>query len=109
MDKLLTQKDLAARWQVTEKAISNWRAEGTLTTCKGVPVIRFSEQYIAELEGLKIEKFSPLERRRIERELEEKVSAIQLKDKEIAELKAKIAQILSIGATVIYSKEAKQA
>lgn len=71
MDKLLTKKDLAARWQVTPKAIENWIKDGALSPCKVPGNIRFSEQYIAELEGVKLEKFSPLERRRLERELKQ--------------------------------------
>jgi transcriptional regulator of NAD metabolism len=70
-DKLLTKKDLAERWQVTTKTIENYISDGILVTCKGIPAIRFSPQYIAEIEGVKLEKFSPLERRRMERELEE--------------------------------------
>ncbi|UZW13233.1 histidine kinase [Clostridium pasteurianum] len=69
-EKLLTQKDVAERWQVTTKAVENWRKDGILSPCKGLPVIRFDPQHIADLEGTKIEKFSPLERRRLERELE---------------------------------------
>jgi len=61
MGNLLTKKDLAEKWQVSEKSIDNWRQDGTVSACKGVPVIRFSPQYIAELEGVKLEKFSPLE------------------------------------------------
>ena len=38
---------------------------------KGVSSIRFNLQYIAELEGGKLDKFSPLERRKLERDLEE--------------------------------------
>ncbi len=68
--KLLTQQDLAGRWQVAVRTIEDYRKTGILTPCKGVPVIRFSEQYIAELEGVKLEKFSPLERRRLEQEIE---------------------------------------
>ena len=71
MDKLFTKKDLADRWQVTESSIDNWRREGILTVCKGVPAVRFSPQHIAELEGVKLEKFSPMERRRLEKENEE--------------------------------------
>lgn len=69
--KLLTQQDLADRWKVTVETITNWRKEGVLTPCKGLPVIRFSLQYILELEGVKLEKVSPLMYRRLERELEE--------------------------------------
>ncbi|KNF09853.1 MerR HTH family regulatory protein [Gottschalkia purinilytica] len=70
MDKLLTQKDLAERWQVTVRAIENWRKEGVLTPCKGIPAIRFTQQHIAELEGVKLEKASPLRVRRLENEIE---------------------------------------
>ena len=68
MDKLLTQQDLAERWQVTTETITNWRKEGILQPAKGIPAIRFNEQYIQELEGVKIEKISPLQFRRLENE-----------------------------------------
>jgi hypothetical protein len=70
LEKLLTKKELAERWKVTEKAIDNWRKEGIITPCKGIPAIRFSLQHIIELEGTKLEKFSPLEKRRLEEENE---------------------------------------
>jgi len=65
-DKLLTKKDLAERWQVEERTIDNWRKEGIIQQVKGIPVIRFTEQYIFELEGIKLDKMSPLERKRLE-------------------------------------------
>ncbi|HEY5524826.1 MAG TPA: histidine kinase [Clostridium sp.] len=105
MDRLLTKKELAEHWQVTETSIDNWRRDGTLTACKGMPVIRFSPQHIAELEGIKLEKFSPLERKKLERELENRNRIVELRDKEIADLKSRITRMLSIGAEVIYSKE----
>lgn len=71
MDKLLTQQDLAERWQVDVSTITNWRKEGIITPAKGIPAIRFTEQHILELEGVKLEKISPLMYRRLERELEE--------------------------------------
>lgn len=71
MEKLLTQKDLAERWQVTEESIRNWRNEGIIQTAKGVPIIRFTTQHILELEGVQLEKFSPLLKRKLEREIEE--------------------------------------
>lgn len=70
LNKLLTQKDLAERWQVSVKAIESYRQQGIITPVEGIPSIRFNPQHIAELEGTKIERFSPLERRRMERELE---------------------------------------
>ncbi|AVP66185.1 histidine kinase [Clostridium botulinum] len=70
MDKLLTKKELAERWQVAEKTIDNWRESGILTPCTGIPAIRFSLQHIAELEGTKLERFSPIEKKRLEIENE---------------------------------------
>lgn len=70
-DELLTQQELAERWKVDVSSITNWRKEGILTPCKGLPVIRFSLQYIQELEGVKLEKVSPLMYRRLEREKEQ--------------------------------------
>ena len=70
-NKLLTQKELAERWQVTEESIRNWRNEGIIQPAKGVPIIRFTMQHILELEGVKLEQFSPLLKRRMEREIEE--------------------------------------
>jgi len=65
-DKLLTKKDLAERWQVEERTIDNWRKEGIIQQVKGIPVIRFTEQHIFELEGVKLDRMSPLERKRLE-------------------------------------------
>lgn len=71
MDKLLTQQDLAERWQVTVKTIENYRLSGIIAPVKNLPAIRFTPKHIAEIEGVKLERFSPLERRRMERELSE--------------------------------------
>lgn len=71
MKDLLTQSELAERWQVTEESIRNWRNEGIIQTAKGVPVIRFTMQHILELEGVQLEKYSPLLKRKHEREIEE--------------------------------------
>ena len=70
MSKLLTQQDLADRWQVTVRAIENWRKDGVLQPAKGIPAIRFAPEYIAELEGVELKKTSPLQVRRMEREIE---------------------------------------
>jgi hypothetical protein len=71
MEQLMTKQDLAKHWQVTTKAIDNWINDGLLTPCKRVPGrVRFSPKYISELEGVPLEKHSPLEWRRLQRELE---------------------------------------
>jgi len=71
MDKLLTQQDLAERWQVTTTTIRDYRLQGIISPVKGIPAIRFTEQHIAELEGIDLKKVSPLQVRRLERELDE--------------------------------------
>lgn len=97
MNKLLTQKDLAERWQVSVKAIENWRKDGIVTPVKGVPAIRFSEEHIAKLEGTTLEKFSPLERRKIQNELEEL-------RRENSQLKEIVANILASASKIINYK-----
>lgn len=71
MEQLLTKKDLAKRWQVSLPTIDNYITDGILTPIKNIPSIRFNPKYIAEIEGIKLEKHSPLEWRRVERELEQ--------------------------------------
>lgn len=96
-NKLLTQKDLAERWQVTVKAIENWRKDGVITPVKGIPAIRFAPEYIAQLEGIKLERFSPLDKRRLELENE------RLKT-ENGQLKETLNKILVEGLKAINSK-----
>lgn len=67
---LLTKKDLAARWQISERTVDTYIKDKVVTPIKDLPVIRFTEQHIAELEGVKIDKLSPRERRRLEFEIE---------------------------------------
>ncbi|WP_050607238.1 hypothetical protein [Clostridium niameyense] len=71
MSELLTQKDLAQRWRMSVKSIEEYRKAGIIPIVQGIPAIRFNLQTIMELEGTKLERFSPLERKRMERELEE--------------------------------------
>lgn len=67
---LLTKKNLAARWQVSEGTIDNYIKDKVVQPVKDLPVIRFTEQHIQELEGVKLDKMSPLERRRLEGDIE---------------------------------------
>lgn len=66
--KLLTVKDLAERWQKDEGTIRRYVKEGVLSPCEGVPGMMFSPAYISKLEGTELERFSPLERKRLENE-----------------------------------------
>ena len=80
-NKLFTQQELAKRWGVTVRAIENWRKDGTITPAKGLPVIRFTEQHILNLEGVKLERLSPLERKRLEKEVDDlKLQNVKMKE-----------------------------
>ena len=71
MNKLLTQQDLAKRWQVSVRAIENWRKGGILQPAKGIPAIRFTPEHVAELEGVELKSTSPLQVLRLRQELEQ--------------------------------------
>lgn len=103
MDKLLTKKDLAERWQVSEQAIDDYRAKGIIMAVKGLPSIRFNPQHIECIEGTKLERFSPLERKRLEREIDD----LRLKLKNSEEIVARI-QMISTGHVYNLQKEGKQ-
>ena len=93
-DKLFTQQDIAKRWQVSVRAIENWRKDGTIQPSKGIPVIRFTEQHILELEGVKLDRMSPLERKK----LELKIETLQLENQKLKEI---ISNILFEASKVI--------
>lgn len=69
--KLLSVKELAKRWDKDESTIRRYISEGILTPCGGVPGNMFHPKYISELEGVELERFSPIEKRRLERENQE--------------------------------------
>lgn len=94
MQQLLTQKDLAERWQMSIKSIEEYRKAGIIPVVEGIPAIRFNLQTILDLEGTKLERFSPLERKRMEKENE------QLR-KENEEIKSILSKVLSELAPVI--------
>lgn len=71
MEKLLTKKDVAALLNVSLPTIDRYISDKILTPVKGIPAVRFTPSHIEELEGVEPERFSPLERRKLERELEE--------------------------------------
>jgi hypothetical protein len=70
MEKLLTKKDLAQRWQVSERTIDEYRESGIITPVKDLPCVRFNLQYIEKIEGCLPEK-KTLRERKLEIELDE--------------------------------------
>lgn len=93
--KLLSVRDLAQRWNRDEYTIRKYISQGILTPCKGVPGCFFHPAYIAELEGVELERFSPIEKRRLERKLQEV-------EKENEELRKIIGDILAASAKIIH-------
>lgn len=70
MERLLRKKDVASRWQVSERTIDNYIKNGILQPVKTLSIVRFTEEHIRELEGVKLDRMSPLERRRLESDIE---------------------------------------
>lgn len=68
--KLFSVKNLADRWGKDEGTIRRYVKEGILTPCSGVPGMMFHPTYISKLEGVELERFSPLEKRRMEKDIE---------------------------------------
>lgn len=98
MKTVLTQEELADRWGVSIKTIREYRLDGIIQPIKGIPAIRFSLEYIQEIEGVKIEKFSPLERKRMENEIQ-KLTEDNKKLKEIlGNILSESSKIINLGA-----------
>ena len=105
MEPLMTKKDLAKHWQKSERAINDYVAQGIITPCKGVPGdMRFDPAYIRKLDGVELDKFSPLERRRLEREIEElEIRNNQLKDM-LNQKDAILAKMTAIGIEAMHAE-----
>ena len=69
-EQLLTVKDLSIKWKKDEGTIRKQITEGILQPCNVPGSYRFKKEYVAQLEGVKLERFSPLERRRLLKEIE---------------------------------------
>lgn len=81
--KLLSVKDLSRRWQKDEKSIRKYVSEGVIKTCKGVPGVMFHPKHIAELEGVGLDKFSPLERRKMQQRIENLETIVKLQSEQL--------------------------
>ena len=95
MRTLLTRGDLAERWGVDVRTIANWENEKIIQRVDGIPLPRYALDHIEAIEGVKdLNRFSPLERKRLERELED-----VRKENEI--LKSILSNILAESAKVV--------
>lgn len=96
MDKLLTKQDLADRWQVSTTTIDRWTNDGIITPVK-IPSRRFNLEHILQLEGTEISKLSPLERKRLLKEIESLEREKEELEKENEELKDYVKLIFGQG------------
>lgn len=101
MDKLLTKKNLAERWGITTKTLDAWVKDGVISPVKGLPSPRFNLEHILKLEGTEISKLSPLERRRLLKEIEDLKLENKLLAGENKELKNYVKLILGQGVKFI--------
>ena len=91
MKTVLTKAELADRWNVDTRTIDKWEQNKIIQRIEGIPAPR----YIQQIEGTKnLNQFSPLERRRLESELE-KVKA------ENEKLRTVLSNILSESAKIV--------
>lgn len=94
MREVLTQQELAERWGVTVKTITEYRNEGIISPIKKIPAIRFALKDIQEIEGHRHEKFTLLDKKNLEKEMNE------LRE-ENKRLKTVLSNILSESSKVI--------
>lgn len=95
MKRLLTRGELAERWGVDVRTIANWENDKVIQRVDGIPLPRYALDHIEAIEGIKdLNRFSPLERRRLESELEKT-------KKENETLKAILSNILAESAKVV--------
>ena len=67
MKKLLTRGELAERWGVDVRTIANWENEKVIQRVDALPLPRYTLEHIEAIEGIEnLNRFSPLERRRLE-------------------------------------------
>lgn len=106
IDKMWTKQDLADRWDVTTVTIDRWVKDKIISPIRGIPSIRFNPAHILELEGTEISKLSPLERRRLLREIKDLETKNNELKKENEELKEYVKTIIGHGVRFIdISKE----
>lgn len=96
MNSLLTIKDLAKKWNYSKQTIQSFIDEGKLKPCN-IPgkKIQFTLTYIESIEnsGL-VDKLSPVERVRLERQVLNLEEENLNKDKQIEEFKKELKRIL---------------
>lgn len=76
---LFTRKDLMERWGVSYQSIINYENNGTLTRNPNFENPMYYLEEISKIESLhEVDPLSPLERRRLEKAIEEKDKKIEI-------------------------------
>jgi len=80
---------------VSITTINRWVDDKVITPVKGIPSIRFNPYHILELEGVKIDRLSPLERKKLEKEIQELKDRITELEKENTEMQEYIRHVFT--------------
>lgn len=68
---MISRETLAKRWDLTTRTVINYEIDGIITRNPNIPVPRYNMQEILKLEGSDLNPLSPLERRRLEKKVED--------------------------------------
>jgi hypothetical protein len=68
---MISRETLAERWDLTTRTVINYELDGVITRNPNIPVPRYNMQEILKLEGSDLNPLSPLERRRLEKKVED--------------------------------------
>lgn len=68
--RLIGRESLAKRWDMKVSTVIKYENEGIITRVPGIPSPKYNIEEIMKVEGSEINPLSPLERRRLEREVD---------------------------------------
>lgn len=99
MKTLLTRGELADRWGVDVRTIANWENEKVIQRVDGIPLPRYALDHVEAIEGIKdLNRFSPLERRRLEGELEKTKKENEVLREIISKILAESAKVVGLNS-----------
>jgi len=88
---MISRETLAKRWDLTTRTVINYELEGVITRNPNIPVPRYSINEILKLEGAELNPLSPLERRRLDKEIEDLKKELSLYRDKFTNLKMLLA------------------
>ncbi len=90
---LFSRKDLAERWGISTSTLDRRVREGVISPVKGMKTPQFSLESILKVEG--VDKLSPLERRRLEREIQSLQDEIKQLEEENRSIKRQLTNVVA--------------